>query len=163
MIDRDSSGLAWRVILVVYAALLVLALTALSLREWPESLPVGHDANPETRFLILAAIFGALGGSVRMASSILILNRRLPRNWIPWLVVQPVVGLILAVLTYFALRGGLIMDARSLNPHGIAALSGAAGLFGGQALFQLNDLLYALFQKKPVRQDDSAGGTSRRG
>ncbi len=153
MTDRDFVRPFWVGALIVYGALLIVVLLALSFREWPESLPVNRDRNPETQFLTLAAIFGALGGSVRMIISLVVFagNRRLLRSWVPWFLMDPVVGLVLGVLIYFLVRGGFIMDAGSLNPFGVAALSGLVGMFGKRVITKLTKVFYALFRQNSVQ------------
>jgi hypothetical protein len=76
-------------------------------------------------------------------------NRQLMNSWEWWYVPRPFIGSTLAVIVYFAIRGGLIAgasDAENLSPYGVSALAGLTGLFSKQATEKLKEILENLFK-----------------
>jgi hypothetical protein len=71
-------------------------------------------------------------------------------------VLRPFIGAALALLIYFVIRGGFITGtalpqesasaASFINPFGIAALAGLAGLFAKQATDKLDEVFSTLFR-----------------
>ena len=60
-----------------------------------------------------------------------------------------VVGVLLALLLYFVFRGGFFSGnspSTAVNPYGIAALAGLAGLFSKQATDKLREVFETLFR-----------------
>jgi hypothetical protein len=113
----------------------------------------------EVVLLLLVACSSALGGSLHAAISFTdyVGNRRLARSWIWWYVLRVHVGTALAVLFYFALRGGLFSantQTNVINPFGIAALAGLVGLFHKQATDKLRELFDTMFRTAPGKGDD---------
>lgn len=67
---------------------------------------------------------------------------------------RPFIGSALALLVYFAARGGLISGnagAKDLSPYGIGALAALAGMFSKQATDKLREVFENLF-KTTIRQ-----------
>ena len=117
---------------------------------------------PNTALIILAAVVGGLGAFVHAATSIAdyLGNRRFVASWTPWYVVRLPIGAFLAVLFYFVVRAGFFgTDAGSadVNPFGIAALAGLAGLFSKQATDKLRETFETLFKVDPARGDAERG------
>jgi hypothetical protein len=91
------------------------------------------------RRLLFIALFA--GGAGAFLSSLLSLatyigNRELTRSWAVWYLARPPAGMVLALLVYFILRGGLLNSGVSvdvLSPYGVAAFSGLIGMFVRQA------------------------------
>lgn len=78
-------------------------------------------------------------------------NKSLVDSWYWWYVLRPFIGMALALVFYFAIRGGLLLvagvaDTKSLNPYGIAAISGLVGMFSKQATDKLSDVFTTLFK-----------------
>ena len=74
-----------------------------------------------------------------------------------WYVLRFLIGAALALILYFALRGGLIgTDGTStdVNPYGVAALSALAGLFSKQATDKLSEVFDTFFQTRQGYGDD---------
>lgn len=116
----------------------------------------------EVTLLLLVTFSSALGSSLHAAISFTdyVGNRRLARSWIWWYVLRTFVGMALAVLFYFALRGGLFSantPTDVINPFGIAALSGMVGLFSKQGTDKLREIFDTMFRTAPGQGDDRRG------
>jgi hypothetical protein len=87
-------------------------------------------------------------------------NRRLATSWTWWYLLRVFVGSALALLFYFAVRGGFFgadTPENSINPYGIAALAGLVGLFSKQATDKLRELFDTLFRVAEGYGDESRG------
>ena len=109
--------------------------------------------------LILVALFGGLGSFIHAATSFVEYtgNRRLARSWSWWYMLRVPIGASLALIMYFAFRGGLFATSAApgdVNPYGVAALAGAAGLFSKQATAKLEELFTTLFRVAPGKGDE---------
>jgi hypothetical protein len=126
-----------------------------------------------TALLVLVVIAGALGSLVHAATSFADYagNRRFYSSWIVWYLVRPVVGASLALLLYFAIRGGFFSGSSqtsSVDPYGMAALAGLAGLFSKQATDKLREVFETLFHVSSKagdaqREDDLTNAAARDG
>jgi hypothetical protein len=101
--------------------------------------------------LLLVVLMGALGSLIHAATSFgdFVGNRRFFTSWVAWYLLRPVVGVLLALLLYFAVRGGFFnasSQSDSVNPYGIAAVAGLAGLFSKQATDKLREVFETLFK-----------------
>lgn len=127
---------------------------AAQLRETKVSLLWGIlevDVTPDTALILLVIVASALGSYVHVATSFAdyVGNRRLAWNWIWWYVLRLTIGVALALVFYFAVRGGLFAaDATTaeVNPFGVAALAGLVGMFSKQATDKLEEVFTALFR-----------------
>jgi len=104
----------------------------------------------ETNLLALVLAFGALGSFVHVAKSFSSFagNRALVASWFWWYLMQPVVGMALALLFYVVMRGGLFTSvscAGAVNPYGVASVSGLVGMFSKQATDKLGEIFSAVF------------------
>jgi len=114
---------------------------------------------PETRFLLLVLIAGALGGFIHTATSFadFVGNRSLVTSWLWWYLLRPLIGSCLAAVVYFAIRAGLItvaQGASALNPFGVVAIAAMSGMFSKQATDKLRELLETLFKSTPPPRRD---------
>jgi hypothetical protein len=126
-------------------------------------------ATPSTALLLLVVLAGALGSLIHAATSFVdfVGNRRFYSSWSAWYLLRPVVGAALAVLVYFAVRGGFLSGTSSssdINPYGIGAFAGLAGLFSKQATDKLREVFQTLFHVSSTagdaqRKDDLANAT----
>ena len=112
-----------------------------------------------TSLLILVAVLGALGSFIHAATSFVEYagNRRLTRSWTWWYVLRLPIGSSLALVMYFALRGGLFAtnaSAGDVNAYGIGALAGVAGLFSKQATAKLEEIFSTIFRVQPGKGDE---------
>jgi hypothetical protein len=112
----------------------------------------------ETRLLLLVVVSSALGSYVHSATSFAtyVGNENLYTSWIWWYILRTPIGIALALLFYFVLRGGLLSagaGGESLSPFGVAALSGLAGMFSKNATDKLRELFENLFRTTPGKGD----------
>jgi hypothetical protein len=110
-----------------------------------------------TALLLLVLIVGAAGSLIHAATSFadFVGNQRLYTSWVVWYLLRLIIGMTLALLLYFAVRGGFFSassQSADVNPYGIAALAGLAGLFSKQATDKLREVFETLFN---VRQGDT--------
>lgn len=157
----------------VYFIALNLLLAYFLIKLWPGTLPVADrseirfmgglrlDLYVETRYLVIAMLAGALGSYIHLATSFgdFVGNRQLVSSWQWWYLLRPFIGMTLALIMYFVVRGGLIggsASAQSLSPYGVAAVAGLSGLFSKQATDKLRETFETLFKtdKPPARADE---------
>lgn len=113
----------------------------------------------EERLLLLVIVAGALGSYIHSATSYSDYrgNRQFNPSWLLWYLVRPLVGVCLALVIYFAVRGGLLLlvvngsgatEAKNINPFGVAAISGLTGMFSKQAADKLAEVFTTLFKSQ---------------
>ena len=163
----------------IYLIVLNLALIYILLKIWPGKMPLGTEESQvallwngwltlhlplETRYLLIVAVAGALGSYIHLATSFAdyLGNRRLVWSWGWWYVLRPFIGMALALILYFVVRGGLITGAGGaddLSPYGVAAIAGMSGMFSKQATDKLREVFENLFktEKPPDRTDKLEG------
>lgn len=124
---------------------------------------------PDRHMLFLVMLAGALGSLTHTLTSFgdYVGNRELSTNWIWFLVLRIPIGIALAVLFYFIIRGGLLIPTVQvqgpgaanahdttalLNPYSIAAFSALAGMFAKQATDKLAAVFDVVFTKKTDRE-----------
>jgi hypothetical protein len=124
---------------------------------------------PDRHMLFLVMVAGAVGSLTYSWTSFgdFVGNRELSTNWIWFFVLRIPIGIALAVLFYFIIRGGLLIptvqaptapggDAADatvlLNPYSIAAFSALAGMFSKQATDKLAAVFDVVFTKKTDRE-----------
>jgi hypothetical protein len=114
-----------------------------------------------TGLMLLVIVAGALGAYIHAATSFVsfVGNRTFKSSWTWWYALRLPIGAGLALLLYFAFRGGLLtgQDASEevVNPYGVAAISGLAGLFSKQATDKLKEV-FDVFFKTASTEGDSA-------
>lgn len=112
----------------------------------------------EVRLAAIAALTGGLGALVQSMGSFITYagERRLYTSWVWWYVMRPVVGSCLALVFYFAFRGGLLVISTSqdvlmpenINLFGVGAIAGLVGMFSKEATDKLKEVAEALFKKQ---------------
>ena len=112
-------------------------------------------ASGDLRLALVAQAGGLLGAFVHSCSSFATYlgNRELIRSWALWYVLRPLIGMVLALVVYFVLRGGFISpqaDSSSISPYGVAALASLSGMFSKQAADKLKDIFENAF---PTKED----------
>ncbi|HEY5885668.1 MAG TPA: IPT/TIG domain-containing protein [Pyrinomonadaceae bacterium] len=111
----------------------------------------------EERLILLVAVAGALGSYIHTATSYADYrgNQRFGASWLVWYLLRPFIGMSLALVVYFAIRGGLLSivlsgneanDATKINPFGIGAISCLTGMFSKQAADKLAEVFSTLFK-----------------
>ena len=164
----------WILLFGLYLIVLNLLLVYLLFRIWPGRVPVSVDPTrvkiipgvfepwlwPEARYLCIVALVGALGAYIHLATSFteFLGNRTFYSSWKWWYGLRPFIGSALAIMVYFAARGGLVSGnagATDLSPYGIGALAGLAGMFSKQATDKLREVFENLFKTTdpPTRKD----------
>lgn len=111
----------------------------------------------ELRLVFIAAFMGALGSLVHAMTSFAtyIGNRQFIKSWILWFILRPFIGMPLALVFYFVIRGGffaLSTDAEAVSTFGIAGLAGLVGMFSKQAIDKLREVFEDFF--KTTRPDE---------
>ncbi|HEY1272320.1 MAG TPA: hypothetical protein VGF08_10065 [Terriglobales bacterium] len=158
---------AVRIAFGIYMMLLNIVLVYLLFKIWPGKVPadpaeasalvsifwnkVQISLTPETRYLLIVVLTGALGSYIHAATSFadFIGNRQLYGSWAWWYALRPFIGVALALIVYFSIRGGLVgasTGADGLSPYGVAAIAGLAGLFSKQATDKLREVFENLFK-----------------
>ena len=112
----------------------------------------------ENLFFVMVAFAGALGSILHSLRSLVtyIGERQLRWSWVPFYLVRPVLGALLATLLYVVLRAGLFSPSSSsqqASPYGFAAVAGLAGLFSDQAVEKLKKVAEELFEKLAPGKD----------
>jgi hypothetical protein len=120
---------------------------------------IGLSLTAEGGLLLLVLVFGALGAYIHTITSFVdyVGNRRFTPSWTWWYFLRPFIGSTLALVFYVAIRGGFFaQEAQTgdVNPFGIAALAGLAGLFSKQATDKLKEVFDTLFGIAPGKGDD---------
>lgn len=110
-----------------------------------------EDISADSRLILLVLAVGALGSYVHGATSFIsyVGNRSFHPSWTWWYVLRPLIGMALAVIFYFVIRGGLLGNtatAADVSPFGIAAVAGLVGMFSKQATDKLEELFNNLFR-----------------
>ncbi len=161
-----------QIIFGLYMIVAEVIIVYLLIKIWPDQIPPidkpepvdlfgwVHSVSLEVRFLLIAILTGALGSYIHAATSFVdyVGNRQFVKSWTWWYLLRPFIGVALAVLIYFAVRGGLISastGAGGLSPYGVAAITGLAGLFSRQATDKLREVFETLFKTDhaPQRSD----------
>ena len=104
----------------------------------------------EVRLIWLVVTASALGSFIHTATSFVTYagNRDLAPSWLGWYMLRPAIGAALALIFYFAIRGGVFAGSapeQNLNPFGIAAFSGMVGMFSKQATEKLRKVFNTIF------------------
>ena len=113
----------------------------------------------EERLILLVVVAGALGSYIHTATSYADFrgNRQFEPSWMLWYLLRPFIGTALALVVYFAIRGGMLSiilngseanDATKINPFGIAAIASLTGMFSKQAADKLAEVFTTLFKSQ---------------
>jgi hypothetical protein len=105
--------------------------------------------DPDAALLLLVALVGATASLGEETFRFVTHAGRgdLSRRWTWFYALRPIQGAVLAVVVYFALRGGLLGTDSStpLNPYGLAAIAGLVGLFTRQAFQKMEKVFNTLW------------------
>jgi hypothetical protein len=120
----------------------------------------------DERLLLLVIVVGMLGAFVHGATSLAdyLGNNAFNKSWTWFYLLRPAIGMALALVFYFAIRGGFLSTtggAKDINPYGIAALAGMVGMFSKQATDKLSEIFGTLFRSGgDDRRADSLNGSA---
>jgi IPT/TIG domain-containing protein len=106
----------------------------------------------DQQFFVIVALAGVIGAMLHglRSLSLYIGERYLFRSWIPYYLLLPLVGGIIATIVYLVLRAGLLTGASNSSqpdPYGISAIGALVGLFSAQAAEKLKAVFETLFTK----------------
>jgi len=167
--NTSPMGGGMKIGLGVYIAALLLMLIYLLIRIWPvdiqaqvqsiEFLWGTYQFHLEIRYFLLAALAGALGSYIHLATSFADYagNDQLSATWAWWYFLRPCIGASLAVIVYLSIRGGIVTGggAGAVSPYGIGAICALSGLFSKQATDKLREVFENLFRtQNPVERSD---------
>lgn len=113
-------------------------------------LGIPFQYSQEQRLAILVVLAGALGSTVHASTSFskYLGMQRFYVSWIWWYLLRPFVGGMLALIVYFGIRGGILVNGNgpeSINLFGILTLAALSGMFSKQAIDKLNSMFSKLF------------------
>ena len=158
------------VLLMAYPIGLTIALLAVILILWPSSNKPGGliTLSDDVRFLLIVALAGGLGSTVRLLRVIPQDYRKFIKEYMgshdksgpqksqgvakasyesefPFYILRPFLGPPVAVILYLAIRGGLLSaNTAEVNHFGMIALAGLAGLFSDSAIDKLKKVFNTL-------------------
>ena len=157
----------------IYHVVLSLLLLYLLFKIWPEQ-PAEGEAwvkdvevfgspfalGDDGRLILIVLCAGALGSYVHAATSFAsyVGNRRLVLSWVWWYGLRPFIGMTLALIFYFVVRGGLLStgaEAGNMSVFGVAAVAGLVGMFSKQGTDKLRELFDNLFRTARGEGDDA--------
>jgi len=156
MINRSDSppvGLIGFLLTAVYLILLSIVLVVVMVQCWAFSISDGR------RLLLIVVLAGALGGQVRSLRSFAwyVGNKELKRSWLPQYILTPFVGAILAIVSYFIIRGAFCpanSTVQQINVYGFAGLATLVGIASEPIALKLKQVANTLFTK-PIQGKDS--------
>lgn len=175
--DLDSSGSLFQFklfLLGLYHVLMILLLVYILIKVWPTytqsengrtltqssfslfGLPILMGG--ESGLLILVIVAAALGSYIHSATSFVsyVGNKSLVMSWAWWYILRPFIGVALALVFYFVIRGGLLSagtGAEEVSIYGITAIAGLVGMFSKQATDKLGEVFNTLFRTKEGEGD----------
>jgi len=167
LVDTDRS-LSWAgtitisAYLIIFTLVLVLWLVVLWPRwdvpgqYWSNIVRIGGvvwSLDLEIRLILIAAAAGALGSLIRALNSLaaFIGNRMLVSSWVVWYFIQPLTGMLAAVIFYFALRATPLLGSppqTSREFYLIATVCSLVGMFSDKGILKLNEVFDTLFRSK---------------
>lgn len=115
---------------------------------------ITFDVTADVRLLMVVMLAGGLGSFVHTATSFgdFVGNRSFSASWAWWYILKPLIGMVLAVVFYLIVRGGLLSAGAGLgklNVYGIVALAAMAGMFAKQATDKLSEVFDTVFRTRP--------------
>ncbi len=152
--STQSRSSASSVAIGLYMFAMAIALTMGLLLVWPSSVFEGGVVVwvglTETSALMIAMLCGALGSYIHAATSFASYagNRSLSSSWTWWFMLRPAIGAGLALMAYFIMRSGFLLDGplgTDVSPFGIAAISAMIGLIAKQLVDKFKAISDAAF------------------
>lgn len=119
----------------------------------------------EVRFILMVALVGALGSLIHAMTSFAtyVGNKQFAGSWSWWFILRPFIGMPLALIFYFVVRGGfftMAADTDAISPFGIAGLSGLVGMFSKQAIDKLREVFENLLRTEDDKRKNKLTGSS---
>ena len=150
---------AW---LLAIAALSVTGLAILiAAPDWLEKL-LGPTRNTDVEDLLVTAMAGAVGGSVSTLLAFLkhaSEEKNFELAYLPWYIARPLLGLLLGLITFFLVKGGLLatlpeIAGKDFNNLGLAGLGSLVGMFSKNAVEKLREVFHTLFSTNADARHD---------
>ena len=118
------------------------------------------QAGSEAGLLLLVVIAAALGSYIHAATSFVsyVGNKSLVMSWAWWYILRPFIGVALALVFYFVIRGGLLSvstNSSDISIFGITAVAGLVGMFSKQATDKLGEVFDTLFKTREGGGDET--------
>lgn len=162
-------------LIAVYLILLSILLVVAIIQFWPVSAASRGSIDPvprasflcwtfslsnEGRLLLIVVLAGALGGQVRSLRSLAwyVGNKQLKRSWLSQYILTPFVGAILAIVSYFIIRGGFCpanSTVQQTNIFGFAGLASIVGIASEPIALKLKQVANTLFTKPKQGKDSN--------
>lgn len=103
---------------------------------------------------ILALMAGIAGSFLHTAQSLssYIGNRTFKASWTTWYFLRPLIGGILGITLYFALRAGVVAGASTMNPYVVVAFGLLGGWFSKTTTDKLQEVFETLFTSNQDQQ-----------
>ncbi len=160
-----------KILLGIYLVAAAVILAFLILSYWPIKGNPGvvivfgkeYVMDPDVRLLLLVLFAGALGSFVHSATSFadFVGNQSLAPSWMWWYVLRPFIGMGIAAIFYFLIRGGLFLVSGApdleKSPFGIVAIAALSGMFSKQATDKLGDIFDNFFKTEKGKGDEKRG------
>ncbi len=171
-LDSPFVGPIGFLLTAVYLLLLSILLVVAIVQCWPSPAAPNEPAYPpsqaqflfwafsisdEARLLLIVVLAGALGGQVRSLRSFAwyVGNKELKRSWLPQYILTPFVGAILAIISYFIIRGAFCpANSTAQQTSGFAGLASIVGIASEHIALKLKQVVDTLFTK-PIQGKDS--------
>lgn len=126
------------------------------------------EVSAEVRLLSIVIFSGVVGSQIHALKSFANYtgSRRFGAHWLWWYILRAPTGALLAIVFYFAMRGGFLLltnghGADDFHVFGVAGIATMAGLFSEQAIHKLKELFDTLFTaRQPPNLPDSLQGKS---
>jgi len=146
-------------VLLLYAVISIWPTTSATM-EGPVVLFGYQIGGGEVRLILIAALSGCLGSLIHAMTSLAtyVGNRKFVPSWTCWYILRPFIGMPLALIFYFVIRGGFFTlsdSTTAVSPFGIAGLGGLVGMFSKQAIDKLEEIFENIFKTtKPDKRTD---------
>lgn len=149
----------------VHVGALVLSIAVLMLVGIIVLMKAGTES--ELRQAVLMTLSAGLGASIatilgylKHASE----DKDFDLAFTPWYVARPLIGMLLGLLFFFVVKGGILMVLpelsgvkKPLNSYGLAAIGGLVGLFSKNAVEKLREIFNVLFETKQQSHQELLG------
>lgn len=165
-----NNELLWTILIGVFLFLTGIMFAIFTYQLWPELVTTEKSSyykidsyilwglfhvkiTGELCLILLVILSSCLGSYVHVTTSFVnyVGNKSFKTSWIWWYILRILIGIALALIFYFTLRGGLLTSQSTdqfINPFGIAGISGIVGLFSRQATEKLREVFDTLFSVK---------------
>jgi hypothetical protein len=115
----------------------------------------------EQRLLLLVFFAGVIGALLHALRALVshVGNRDFVVSWIPFYLLWPFAGAMIAFIAYIAIRGGFFSSGSGTdqtNPFMFVTLGALSGLFSQQVLEKLKTIAETAFQKAPASNPKAA-------